>query len=79
MGTQAQPELDFDFYLPAGREQFRVWEVATIIRHSRKHVEALASAGEFGPMVDARHPRASKSSMVITRAGLVAWLKKRKR
>jgi len=74
-----QPELDFDFYVPAGRETFRTWEVARIIRHSRKHVENLLVAGEFGKYVDAKHPKAKKSSAVITRAGLIAWLNKNQR
>jgi hypothetical protein len=79
MAIPVQPELDFDFYLPAGRETFRTWEVAAIIRHSEDHVINLIEAKEFGDYVDARGAGASKSSYVITRAGLVAWLTKRKR
>jgi hypothetical protein len=75
----AQPELDFEFYLPAGREQFRTWEVARIIRHSRRHVENLLAEGAFGDYVDAKHPKAKKSSAVISRAGLLKFLRERKR
>jgi hypothetical protein len=79
MGHEVQSELDFEFHLPAGREKFRVWEVARIIDHSEKHVIKLIERKEFGDVIDARHPDASKSSYVVTRAGLVAWLNQRKR
>ena len=77
--AEQQPELDFEFYVPAGREKFRVWEVAAIIHHSESHTIDLIEAKEFGDYIDARSTGASKSSYVITRAGLVAWLQKRKR
>jgi hypothetical protein len=72
-------ELDFEFHIPTGRQQFRVWEVAEIICHSSRHVEHLIEEGAFGPVIDARRKKAKKSSAVITRAGLVKFLKERKR
>ena len=72
-----QPELDFEFFLPAGQEKFRVWEVARHIHHSRKQVEKLIDEGAFGPVVDCGS--GSRASVIIPRSGLVNFLKERKR
>ena len=68
-----QPELDFEFYIPAGREAFRVWEVARIIRHSSKLVIEHIEAGKFGKCTNCGSGK--KASYIVPRAGLVAFVK----
>ncbi len=76
----SEGELNFDgFHVPAGREKFRVREVATIIHHSEDHVQNLIDAGAFGPVADFRMPGASRASVVITRKGLIDYLNRSKR
>jgi hypothetical protein len=67
------PELDFEFYIPAGRESFRVFEVANLLRHSKDQIIKLIDQGKFGKVVDCATGR--KSSVTIPRAGLVKYLK----
>jgi len=67
-----------ELLLPAGQNTFRTWEVAQLLRHSRKHIENLVAEGALGPVIDARGIRSTRSSAIITRAGLVAFLRKRK-
>jgi hypothetical protein len=73
--TDSRPGIQ----LPAGREGFRVWEVAKLLGHSRKHIENLLAEGAFGTYLDAKHPKAKKSSVIITRQGLEKFLKERQR
>lgn len=69
-----QPELDFEFYIPAGREAFRVWEVAAILRHTDQQVNDLIDLGKFGKVINCGKGQV-KSSRVITRAGLVKFIR----
>jgi hypothetical protein len=68
-----QPELDFEFYLPAGRESFRVWEVAAMLRHSNDQILKLIDLGKFGKVLECSTGR--KSSQTIPRAGVVKFLR----
>jgi hypothetical protein len=68
MKPSKMPE-GLDFHVPEGREVFRIWEVARIIGHSRKQVEALISQGRFGKAL-----KSGARDKAISRARLLRFL-----
>jgi hypothetical protein len=74
MNGTPKPASDDDFNLPAGREAFRVWEVAAIICHTDQQVNDLIDLGKFGKVLNCGKGKV-KSSRVIPRAGLVKFLR----
>ena len=67
-------EPDSEFNLPADREAFRVWEVAAFIAHTDQQVNELIDLGKFGKVLNCGKGKI-KSSRVISRAGLVKFLR----
>ena len=73
-----EPEFDFEHGLPAGREFFRLSELAGLWRCHPTHVQRLIDSGELPVAVDLRSPGTSKSMQRVTRASVVAFLNSRK-
>jgi hypothetical protein len=67
------PELNFGYHIPAGREAFRVWEVATILCHTDQQVNDLIDLGKFGPVLNCGKGIV-KSSRVISRTALLQFI-----
>ena len=76
--TYEEPEFDFTHYLPAGREFFRIRELADMWRCSEPHIHRLIDNGALQVAVDLRSPGASKAMQRITRTSVVAFLNSRK-
>lgn len=72
----AQPELDFEFGLPAGREVFSVTFLARHFCYARQHWINLIDRGHI-PAVNLATPGVTKSSYRISRADLVHFLRTR--
>jgi hypothetical protein len=69
-----QKMTDSDFNLPAGREAFRVFEVARILCHTDQQINDLIDEGKFGKVLNCGKGKI-KSSRVISRAGLVRFIR----
>ena len=70
-------ESRFTHILPAGREFFRISEVAEIWSCHGTHVMRLIECGALAAAVDLRLPGTSKAMVRIPRATLIEFLEKR--
>ena len=70
-------ESRFTHILPAGREFFRLREVAEMWSCHGTHVTRLIECGALAAAVDLRLPGTSKAMVRIPRAALVEFLEKR--
>ena len=72
----SQPELDFEFGLPAGRESFSVSWLANFFDYSRQHWINLIDEGHLHA-VNLATPGTTKSSYRVARTELVRYLRTR--
>ena len=77
-----EQEFLFEYGLPAGRSMFTLKELAGWWKISVDQLYLLAEAGEFNvpgiaPINFALHPKESRATRRIPRAGIVAFLKRR--
>jgi len=75
---ETEPEFDFSNYLPAGREFFRIRELADMWRCHETHITRLIESGALVVAVDLRSPGASKAMQRVTRASVAHFLNSRK-
>ncbi len=79
----AQPELDFDYHLPAGQQWFPIHKLAGYWGLTPQHIIDLVNEGRFtfdnaGPVNFSGDPGKTRATTRIPRACVIAFLKANK-